>query len=72
VEQGTRPHPSPARRTLWALIPFQILWGAWLVTILTGAIPCAVPICAVATLDHHAAVLLACASSASALSQDWQ
>jgi len=31
------------------------------VTLLTGARPCGGPLCTVATLGHHAALLLACA-----------
>ena len=46
------------RRTFWALIPVEFLWGIWLVTVVTGATRCDGPICSVATLDHHAGVLL--------------
>ena len=46
------------RRTLWALVPVEVLWGIWLLTVVTGAARCDGPICSVATLDRHAAVLL--------------
>jgi hypothetical protein len=49
--------PRRLRLTLWALIPIQLLWGIWLVTIVTGD-GCDGRICSVATLDGHAAVLL--------------
>jgi hypothetical protein len=55
------PLSSRLRRTLWALIPVELIWGTWLVTIITGATACDGPICRVATLQHHSAVLLACA-----------
>jgi hypothetical protein len=54
------PIPRRLRRTLWVLIPFQLIWGIWLATVLTGARRCGGPFCAVATLGHHAALLLAC------------
>jgi hypothetical protein len=53
--------PQRLRRTLWVLIPIDLIWGIWLWTITTGASPCNGPICTVATLNHHAAVLLGCA-----------
>jgi hypothetical protein len=53
--------PRRLRGTLWALIPVQILWAIWLTKILTEARPCGGPICRVATLGHHPALLLACA-----------
>jgi hypothetical protein len=55
------PLPRRLRRTLWVLIPIELLWGIWLWTITTGASPCDGPICTVATLNHHAALLLGCA-----------
>jgi hypothetical protein len=54
------PLPRQLRGALWALIPLQLLWAIWLVTILTGSSPCEGPICTVATLNHHSAILLAC------------
>jgi hypothetical protein len=54
------PLPRQLRRALWALIPLQLLWAIWLVTILSGSSPCEGPICTVATLNHHSAILLAC------------
>jgi hypothetical protein len=48
------------RLALFALIPLQLFWAIWLATIVTGATSCRGPICTVATLDHHAAALLAC------------
>ena len=53
--------PQRLRRTLWVLIPIDLIWGIWLWTITTGASPCDGPICTVATLNDHAAVLLGCA-----------
>jgi hypothetical protein len=55
------PLPRRLRRTLWTLVPIELVWGIWLWTITTGASPCDGPICTVATLNHHAAVLLGCA-----------
>jgi hypothetical protein len=55
------PLPRRLRRTLWALVPIELVWGIWLWTITTGASPCDGPLCTVATLNHHAAVLLGCA-----------
>jgi hypothetical protein len=55
------PLPRRLRGTLWAFIPVEFLWGIWLVAILTGATPCSGPICTVATLHQHAALLLPCA-----------
>jgi hypothetical protein len=52
--------PGALRRSLWVLLPVELLWVVWLATIVTGATACRGPICTVATLDHHAAVLLAC------------
>ena len=52
------PLPRRLRRALWALGPVVLLWAIWLLTIVTGATRCDGPICSVATLDHHAAVLL--------------
>jgi hypothetical protein len=52
--------PGRLRLALFALIPLQLLWAIWLATIVTGATACRGPICTVATLDHHAAALLAC------------
>jgi hypothetical protein len=54
------PLPRQLRRALWALIPLQLLWAIWLVTVLSGSSPCEGPICTVATLNHHSAILLAC------------
>jgi hypothetical protein len=42
------------------LLPVELFWAVWLATIVTGATACRGPICTVTTLDHHAAVLLAC------------
>jgi hypothetical protein len=52
----------PLRLTclLWALIPGQLTWAIWLVTVLTGDNRCDGWICAVATLGNHPGVLLAC------------
>lgn len=52
------PLPPRLRRALWALVPVELLWGIWLVTVVTGATRCDGPVCSIATLDHHAAVLL--------------
>jgi hypothetical protein len=51
----------PRRLTfvLWALIPVELSWGIWLVTVITGASRCDGQICAVATLGNHSEVLLA-------------
>ena len=46
------------RRALWTLVPVEVLWGVWLLTVVTGATRCDGPVCSVATLDRHAAVLL--------------
>jgi hypothetical protein len=54
------PVPRRLRRALWALLPVELFWAVWLATIVTGATACRGPICTVTTLDHHAAVLLAC------------
>ena len=43
------------------MIPFQLIWGIWLATVLPGARCCGGPFCAVATPGHRAALLLACA-----------
>ena len=52
--------PRRLRWALWALVPVELFWAIWLATIVTGATACRGPICTVATLDHHAAALLAC------------
>ena len=52
------PLPLRLRRTFWALIPVELIWGICLVTVVTGATQCDGPICSVATLDRHAGVLL--------------
>ena len=54
------PVPRRLRWALWALVPVELFWAIWLATIVTGATACRGPICAVTTLDHHAAALLAC------------
>jgi hypothetical protein len=54
------PVPSRLRWALWALAPIELFWAIWLATIVTGSTACRGPICTVATLDHHAAALLAC------------
>ena len=53
--------PRRLRLTLWVLILIELLWGIWLWTITTGASLCEGRICTVATLNHHAPVLLGCA-----------
>jgi hypothetical protein len=53
------PVPRHLRRVLWALIPIEILWGVWLVIMTVSPSSCDGSICSVATLNHHAAVLLA-------------
>ena len=50
--------PLRLRRTFWVLIPVELVWGIWLVTVVTGATRCDGPICSVATLGRHAGVLL--------------
>ena len=55
------PLPRSLRYALWALIPVELPWAAWLVAIVSGVSPCDGRICTVATLNH-AAVLLACAA----------
>jgi hypothetical protein len=57
------PIPRRLQLSLWALLPFEVLWAIWLGTILTRATPCSGLICTVATLHHHAAALLACGAS---------
>jgi len=52
--------PRGLRSALLILILLELFWVIWLATIVTGATSCRGPICAVATLDHHAAALLAC------------
>jgi hypothetical protein len=52
--------PPRLRWALFALIPVELFWAVWLATIVTGSTACRGPICTVATLDHHAAALLAC------------
>jgi hypothetical protein len=54
------PLPRRLRRTLWALIPIELILAIWLATVVTEASPCDGPICTIATLNHHAAALLAC------------
>jgi len=54
------PLPRRLRRALWVTIPLELFWAIWLATIVTGATSCDGPICTVATLNHHAAALLAC------------
>jgi hypothetical protein len=54
--------PGRLRRSLWILIPIDLIWGIWLWTITTGATACDGPICTVATLNDHPAVLLALAA----------
>jgi uncharacterized membrane protein YhaH (DUF805 family) len=54
------PVPRRLRWSLWAVVPVELFWAVWLATIVTGATACRGPICTVATLDHHAAALLAC------------
>ena len=59
--QQTRCNTRPtAVERFSPLIPLQLFWAIWLATIVTGATSCRGPICTVATLDHHAAALLAC------------
>ena len=52
--------PPRLRWAFFALIPVELFWAIWLATIVTGSTACRGPICTVATLDHHAAALLAC------------
>jgi hypothetical protein len=52
--------PRQLRWSLWAMLPVELFWAIWLATIVTGSTACRGPICTVATLDHHAAALLAC------------
>jgi hypothetical protein len=54
------PLPARLRWALWTLIPVELFWAIWLATVVTGSTACRGPICTVATLDHHAAALLAC------------
>jgi hypothetical protein len=57
------PLPRRLRWTLWSMIPLELFWAIWLATIITGATgatSCDGPICTIATLNHHAAALLAC------------
>jgi hypothetical protein len=54
------PLPRRLRWAFWMLIPVELFWAIWLATIVTGSTACRGPICTVATLDHHAAALLAC------------
>ena len=54
------PVPRQLRRALWITIPVELFWAIWLATIVTGATSCDPAICTVATLNHHAAALLAC------------
>jgi hypothetical protein len=53
--------PRRLRWALWTLMPVELAWGIWLMTVLSGGTACDGPICAVAMLGNHAAVLLACA-----------
>jgi hypothetical protein len=53
--------PRRLRWALWTLLPLELGWGIWLVTVLTGDTSCDKTICAVMTLGDHVAVLLACA-----------
>ena len=55
------PVPRRLRRVLWALISIEFLWGVWLVIMTVGPSSCDGSVCSVATLNHHAAVLLALA-----------
>jgi hypothetical protein len=48
---------------LWTLIPVQIAWASLLVTIISGYTSCDGPVCALATLNSHVAVLLGCAAT---------
>jgi hypothetical protein len=57
------PVPRRLHWALWALMPVELFWVIWLATMVTGTASCRGPICTVATLDHHAAVLLACGVS---------
>lgn len=50
--------PVRLRRALWCQIVVQLGWATWLTLITTGDTLCEGPICTVATLDHHAAVLV--------------
>ena len=52
--------PRRLRWALGALMPVELFWVIWLATIVAGTASCRGPICTVATLDHHAAALLAC------------
>ena len=52
--------PRRLQQMLWLLTPVELFWAVWLATIVTGSTSCRGPICTVATLDHHAAALLAC------------
>jgi hypothetical protein len=54
--------PRRLRRGVWTLIPVELTWAFLLMTMITGASPCDGLICLVATLNHHAFVLLICAS----------
>jgi hypothetical protein len=54
--------PRGLRGALWTLIPIELAWGIWLLTIVSGANACDGPICTVATLNSHATVLLVCAA----------
>jgi hypothetical protein len=54
------PLPRRLRRTLWSMMPLELIWAVWLATIVTGLSHCHGPICTVVTLHHHAAALLAC------------
>jgi hypothetical protein len=54
------PLPRRLRFTLVSMIPLELLWGIWLMSIVSGATPCDGPIYTVATLNQHATALLAC------------
>jgi hypothetical protein len=54
------PVPRQLQWALWSLVPIELFWAVWLATIVTGATACRGSVCTVATLDHNAAVLLAC------------
>jgi hypothetical protein len=54
------PVPHRLRWSLWTFVPVQLFWVICLATIVTGSTSCGGLICTVATLDHHAAALLAC------------
>jgi hypothetical protein len=61
------PLPCRLRCALLVLAQLDTFWVIWLATVVSVASPCAGPICTVATLDHHAAALLACGAFCIAL-----